>query len=162
MARSIEERFWEKVAHAETCQSHMDTPCWEWQGCKNNDGYGRFRADGRLVRAHAMAMFLDSGHMPKYVMHICDNPCCVRPSHLQEGTHGLNMKDAYKKQRRKSYVPKGVNQYKARFNEDDIRLIRRRYAEGETQKAIGASYGVHQAHISQIVRRRTYVEVQDL
>jgi len=94
-------------------------------------------------------------------MHQCDNPACVRPSHLKEGTHELNMRDAYKKQRRPDCAPRGTKHYKARFTAEQIQTIRRRYAAGESQKIIGVDYGVCQSHISQIVRRKTYDSVPD-
>lgn len=161
MAHSIGARFWAKVNCSGDKKEHMYTCCWEWNGCKNKDGYGRFRNGDKLVRAHALSLSWILGYMPKYVMHKCDNPSCVRPSHLIEGDHGTNMRDAYKKNRRQSYVPKGVNHSVSVFTELDIKNIRRRYANGETQAQIGLSYGVSQAHISQIVRRKTYKDVLD-
>jgi hypothetical protein len=161
MDQSIELRFWAKVNVAGTHQVHMPTCCWEWQGATNNDGYGRFRVNGKLERAHALSLSWTLGYIPKYVMHQCDNPACVRPSHLQEGTHGLNMRDAYKKQRRPDCTPKGINHYSARFTVEQVQDIRARYTKGETQAHIGADYGVCQAHISQIVRRQTYSSVPE-
>ena len=139
----------------------MPTCCWEWQGATNNDGYGRFRLNRKLERAHAILLLWITGHRPEYVMHQCDNPACVRPSHLNKGTHGLNMKDAYAKGRRPACVPKGVKHYKARFTVEQIQIIRNRYAAGESQKSIGIDFGVNQSHISQIVRRETYSSVSD-
>ena len=139
----------------------MVTCCWEWQGSTNNDGYGRFRINRKLERAHAVLLWWTTGRKPKYVMHRCDNPACVRPSHLQEGTHGLNMKDAYRKGRRISYAPSGTKHYKSRFTAEQVQAIRMRYASGESQKSIGADFGVCQSHISQIVRRATYASVPD-
>ena len=99
--------------------------------------------------------------MPNYVMHRCDNPACVRPGHLKEGTHKENTKEAYEKgrqPRRDNY--RGTNVYNARFTESDILRIRERYEKGETQKAIGESYGVSQPHIGLIVRRKLWAHVK--
>lgn len=161
MDPSIGARFWAKVDCAGTHQPHMVTCCWEWRGATNNDGYGRFRVGRKHERAHAILLLWTTGHKPQYVMHKCDNPACVRPSHLKEGTHGLNMQDAYKKRRRPACAPKGVKHYKARFTAEQVQLIRARYAAGESQKSIGADYGVCQSHISQIVRRKAYDSVPD-
>lgn len=161
MDQSIGPRFWGKVNCAGTYHAHMPTCCWEWQGSTNNDGYGRFRINGKLERAHAVLFSWTLGYVPKYIMHQCDNPACVRPSHLKEGTHGLNMKDAYKKQRRPDCTPKGIDHYKASFTVEQVQDIRARYTRGETQVSIGLEYGVHQSHISQIVRRKTYRFIPD-
>jgi hypothetical protein len=156
MDQSISARFWAKVDCAGAKQAHMPTCCWEWVGAKNKDGYGRFRVGRKHERAHAMLLWWSTKQRPGYVMHLCDNPCCVRPSHLQVGSHSLNMRDCYSKSRRPDCTPKGVNHYKSRFSESEVAAIRKRYANGETQSAIGASYNVHQSHISQIVRGKTY------
>lgn len=140
----------------------MPTCCWGWDGAKNIEGYGRFRFKGKLERAHAVSLSLVLGYLPKYVMHLCDNPNCVRPSHLKEGTHGLNMRDAYSKNRRRDCTPKGIACRQATFTEDEIRDIRHRYMSGQTQAFIGSVYNVQQAHISQIVRRKIYSSVQDM
>jgi len=42
----------------------------------------------------------------------------------------------------------------AKLTEDDVREIRRRYAGGETQAALGREYGVGQTTISWIVNRK--------
>jgi len=156
MDQSIGVRFWTKVQCAGTKQQHMQTCCWEWQGATNRDGYGRFRNGRKHERAHAMLLWWSTGTKPAYVMHICDNPCCVRPSHLKDSTHSMNMLDAYAKHRRPSCSPGGLTHYKARFTAAEISDIRARYAAGETQKSIGTSYGAHQSHISQIVRGKSY------
>lgn len=159
MDQSIGARFWAKVNCTGSHMPGMTTCCWEWQGATNKDGYGRFCVGRKLERAHAILLWWSTGKLPSYVMHVCDNPRCVRPSHLHEGNHGLNMLDAYKKGRRPDCTPKGTLHYKSRFTVADIRAIKARYLAGETQKTIGASYGVHQSHISQIVRGKTYRSV---
>ena len=156
MDQIIGARFWAKVNCAGSKQAHMTTCCWEWCGSKNKDGYGRFRVNQKLQRAHAVSLSWYLNYTPKYVMHLCDNPACVRPSHLKEGTHSLNMFDAYAKKRRPKCVPGGTHHYKSRFSRQDIFDIRRRYSAGETQANIGKIYNVHQSHISQIVRGKTY------
>jgi len=137
----------------------MNTCCWEWQGATNRDGYGRFKNGRKLERAHAMLLWWSTGNKPSYIMHICDNPCCVRPSHLQEGTPTLNIIDAYKKGRRPDCTPKATSHYKSRFTTEDIISIRTRYALGETQKSIGDSYGVTGSHISQIIKGKLYSSI---
>lgn len=161
MDQSIGARFWAQVNCAGSRKPHMATNCWEWQGSTNKDGYGRFRLPtGKLERAHGLTLSWVLGHRPAYVMHLCDNPACVRPSHLKEGTHRLNMLDAYAKGRRPACIPQGTASVLSRFTAEQIVDIRRRHADGETQKSIGIYYATAQAHISQIVRRKTYRDVK--
>lgn len=70
-------------------------PCWEWTGTKNAAGYGvspRPMNGTRLV--HRISLMNELGRdLDGMVLHLCDNPPCARPSHLQEGTHAENMRD---------------------------------------------------------------------
>jgi hypothetical protein len=160
MDQSIGARFWEKVNCGAPCKPHMATNCWEWQGATNKDGYGRFRTlNGKLERAHGLTLSWVLGYRPAYVMHLCDNPACVRASHLKESTHSLNMRDAYAKGRRPKCIPEGTNSKLSRFTMDQILDIRRRCSNGETQSSIAKSYATSQSHISQIIRRRSYQNV---
>jgi len=75
----IQKRFWNKVEKTPTC--------WLWRGARNHDGYGRFSLARRLVIAARVAFFLEHGFIdPRLTVdHIkCDNPPCVRASHLRQ------------------------------------------------------------------------------
>ena len=149
MSKSLGERFWEKVNCTGTHQPHMASCCWEWTGSKNPDGYGRFNLGvahgGKRERPHALSLSFGLGYMPAYVMHRCDNPACVRPSHLREGTHSENTQEAYDKNR----------QPLQKLSKDDLQDIRSRCARGELQKSIAKRYGITQSRVSQIKSRKT-------
>ena len=80
--------------------------CWEWQGQKDKDGYGKFNYripnKGFYVRAHRISAsyYLEEVPDDKVVMHKCDNPSCVNPNHLKIGTHLENEQDKDAKGRR--------------------------------------------------------------
>src|SRR5690242_13637610 len=83
------QRFWSRVTKTDTC--------WLWTGFITKDGYGRFRGnDGRKTLAHRYSWELHVGPIPDgrvLVLHTCDNPPCVNPSHLFLGDDAANCFD---------------------------------------------------------------------
>jgi hypothetical protein len=77
--------------------------CWEWQGCRTPNGYGHVtvgsvRDGSRRVRnVHAVAYECWVGEVPegKELDHLCRNPSCFNPDHLEPVTHSVNLKRAY-------------------------------------------------------------------
>ena len=78
------------------------TDCWEWQGGKNNIGYGLIRDEKRMRTTHRVSYEEHTQtKIPSHLvtMHSCDNPCCVNPAHLSLGTRKDNTKDMMNKNR---------------------------------------------------------------
>lgn len=71
--------------------------CWEWQGGKDGNGYGRVWRNGARQGAHRAAYEILKGPITGglYACHRCDNPICVRPDpqHVFLGTQKDNMQD---------------------------------------------------------------------
>ena len=93
MRITAEARFWKKVNKTSTC--------WEWTAHKLYNGYGRFNLNGKTDYAHRISWQFATGEYPKgkQILHLCDNPSCVRPDHLFLGTITDNMSDRNKKGR---------------------------------------------------------------
>ena len=97
-----EVRFWTKVLKGEPTQ------CWEWQAGKDK-GYGVFYAAGRLWRAHRVSYELIKGAVPKGLEldHLCRNPSCVNPAHLEAVTCSVNTLRGLKGRLGKTHCPQG-------------------------------------------------------
>ena len=94
-------RFWAKVEKTPTC--------WIWKG-RISARYGYLSIKNKGVRAHSVAWQLTHPFEPikgLCVCHTCDNPICVRPSHLWLGTVSENSKDALAKGRLKGLFQVG-------------------------------------------------------
>lgn len=155
------ERFWEKVDHNGPIPDHAPQlgACWVWTGCTNEDGYGQFAVvHGRAVRSHAYSLEMATGQ-PRptglEACHHCDNPPCVRPSHLYWGTHQDNMDDSWERSRH----PVGSERAAARVNEEQVLDIRKRYAAGERNGELAAEFGLDSSTISGIVTGRKWAHV---
>lgn len=72
--------------------------CWEWDGSRNDAGYGLFTAAHlglHEILAHRVAYEHFTGPIPDgmLVRHACDNPPCMNPDHLSVGTKQDNAQD---------------------------------------------------------------------
>lgn len=97
--KSLLERLLEKVI------INQKTDCWEYQGGKNNIGYGMIRDDDKMRTTHRVSYEEHKGPIPKgmCVCHTCDNPICCNPDHLWLGTMKQNMHDMLNKGRAKPF-----------------------------------------------------------
>ena len=66
--------------------------CWEWQRARNNFGYGHMFREGRHVYVHRVVFEILASPIPHgYVLdHLCRNPPCCNPAHLEPVTHAEN------------------------------------------------------------------------
>lgn len=154
---SLAERFWKSVD--KNCPEPAHVPgigaCWEWRGSILDSGYGLFYLGPvvpRQMRAHRYAWYLEHGsHAEKFVCHRCDNPKCVRPDHLFEGTHAENMTDCVSKGR--------MHTASKILDPAKVREIRRRHSEGDRTQAIADDYGVSFACIHMVVTHQSWKSV---
>lgn len=85
----------------------MDTPCIEFEGYRDRQGYGYRRWRGRVMGAHRAAWIEENGPIPKgmCVCHACDNPPCINVEHLWLGTVADNNADMSAKGRVRNGLP---------------------------------------------------------
>ena len=173
-----EERFWSHVD-----RSGGPEACWLWTAYRQRAGYGqfdhtsahRFSLELRLGRAIGPGMF---------ACHRCDNPPCVNPAHLFEGSAQDNVADRHAKRRdaiglwngrvthpertvRGDLHPArripgfraGTRNGRHRLTEDDVRIIRQRLAAGVRWIDIAVEFGVAKPTVSHIAAGRTWQHV---
>jgi hypothetical protein len=82
---SLEVRFWAKVEQTDGC--------WLWTAARSGDGYGHIKIDGRMMKAHRVAYEMAHGTIPEGldVDHLCRQPLCVRPEHLEPVSRRTNI-----------------------------------------------------------------------
>ncbi len=70
----------------------LPTGCWLWTGRLHRNGYGAFWDGKRLALAHRVAHELFVGPIPAglTIDHLCRNPSCVNPTHLEPVTQRVN------------------------------------------------------------------------
>jgi len=146
-------RFWRHV--------DKTNGCWLWTASLDGKGYGQFGIEKRSHRAHRVAWELTFGAVPAglCVLHHCDNPRCVNPAHLFLGSMKDNTRDMLSKQRDGHGRMPGARNPNAKLTDDDVRTIRRRREEGQKLREIAADYGITEANVSYIFKRKGWKHV---
>ncbi|MEV8324602.1 HNH endonuclease [Kitasatospora sp. NPDC056731] len=155
-----ETRFWSKVDRDGPIPIHLPRlgNCWIWIGATNYWGYGKLRVDKRDYIAHRWSYEMANGSIPAgfFVLHRCDHPGCVRPSHLRLGTARDNTQDMHGKGRAANLGPLGMANSHAKLTDEEVIAIRVRFEAGELISALALEHGVNRSTISQIVNGRRW------
>jgi hypothetical protein len=162
--------------------------CWLWTGCRLQNGYGQLTVNYRRISAHRFAWELAYGRpIPDgmWVLHHCDTPLCVRPSHLFLGTHADNTLDMVKKGRqatgdrvglrahpeRAAYGdrngsrlypesrPRGAEHGRAKLTAEQVAEMRRLHASGALgYRKLARAFGISQRQAGRIVRGEQWAQ----
>ena len=156
-------RFWRMV------DKRGPDDCWGWTGGKTPFGHGRFRRgrkDEGQVGPHCFSYELHVGPITDglFVLHKCDNPSCVNPSHLFLGTQSANLQDCRDKGRLQGHFQNGPDARRRRgsshpvskLTEAQIPAIRQ---DPRSYCAIAKDYGVDNSLIGRIKRREAWAHV---
>lgn len=158
-------RFWSKV--------DKSGDCWVWRAGVDRKGYGKFSlgssrlpGGGRcnsMVSAHRVSYIIAFGDIPSHdsphgmcVLHRCDNPSCVRPSHLFIGTNEDNVHDMLAKGRHSTNPRRGQQHGCAILTELGAREVYVRASSGERQADIARDFGVSVPTVSAIKAGRLW------
>jgi hypothetical protein len=113
--------------------------------CKASGGYAMVRTvGGRFALAHRVAYEQHNGPIPDgmEVGHLCGNPACVRPDHLEAVSHAENV--------RRGRATKLASA--------DVIEIRR---SPEKQQVLADRYGIGQSQVSRIQSGASWAGAQD-
>lgn len=121
--------------------------CLEWRGKRNRQGYGITSTGKREYRVHRRVYALRFGEEPEAVLHTCDNPSCMEPTHLIGGTRAENNIDKMLKGRARS---------RAKLTHDQVLEIKCRRAAGERGVDLAAEFHVSGPTICDITKGRSW------
>lgn len=132
--------------------------CWIW-GRAISAGYGTMTVSRKTVRVHRLALALALGRDETGLEEVChdcpggDNPLCVNPGHLFEGTHGDNVRDAVAKGRARAPVGPvrhGSANPASKLSDAQVVELRAMLVRGERQRVIAERFGISQSAVSLI------------
>lgn len=136
---------------------HKTESCWEWIGTITSHGYGHFKRNGKLYRAHRLSFALFNGTIPAGVLvcHSCDNRKCVNPDHLWLGSNQDNSIDMSMKGRGVGNRIKhhsGDDNVNTKLTKDKITAIKN-LSSSLSQRAIARIFNVSQASVWNAVNK---------
>lgn len=158
--KATPERFWTKIGVAAL------SDCWIWLAFfrptypgYNIKGDGKWRSsyDHRLM----YEFMFDSFDKKLEVLHTCDNPKCVNPNHLWQGTQADNIKDMMEKGR-KSYNNGSIGSKnpRAKINEGIVLKIKTELANKKlSHKQVAKMFNVSKQCVDHINANNTWTHV---
>jgi hypothetical protein len=130
-----------------------------WNASVAGKGYGQMKIPGtrKQIYAHRLSYLIHYGSFDDelFVCHTCDNPLCVKPSHLFLGTSKDNLQDMKAKDRHLH----GSRNKKAKLDEDKVRHIHRMSAEGVSQGELSRMFNVAQSTVWKILHGLRYENI---
>jgi hypothetical protein len=134
--------------------------CWEWQASCAGKGYGQMKLPKQRKQeyAHRLSFLIYNGEIPEgmQVLHSCDNPKCVSPSHLSVGTCKQNQQDM-KAKNRSTF---GTKNARAKLTDEKVRQIKSCLKAGIIQSKIAVMFDVSQIEISRINTGKRWARVK--
>lgn len=125
--------------------------CWVSSHSARTSGHTTIRSsnnsDGRLMYTHRAMWIVVHGMIPEslFVLHKCDNPCCVNPDHLFLGTQADNLADM---------TAKGRDNRKgnAKLDKEEAAKIRWLYERTNlSQREIAERFDITQPTVSAVI-----------
>jgi len=149
----VVERFHEKW------KINADNGCWEWTGAVAGRGYGEMKIPmtRRQEYAHRISYMIHYGEIPNGVLvcHTCDNPKCVKPSHLFLGTSKDNLQDMKEKDRHL----RGERNKMAKLTDEKVRAMHFLHGQGLSTGKIAKGFKVSQSTVHKIIAGKAWEHI---
>ena len=158
--------------HCEVCETppHLTTPCLEFRNSQGHKPtrresarhYPRFQAEGERFRTHHLSFILTQGEITEglHVLHKCDNPWCVEPTHLYLGDNQQNCDDKVERGRTCKGIKHPYRPFKQirKLSPDTVRQVRL-LSETLSQRQVAKQLGVTRSNVRDILAGKTYRDV---
>src|ERR1700733_3505618 len=147
----IREYFWslvDKNAPLPDPATGVKSKCWLWLGSVTDQGYGRFKAGGKI---HMISRFAwrEKGRPDPGALTVstrCRNKLCVRHLHLKSRAEIMASVTCR--------WASGEDSYLARVTSKQVLLMRKLYAKGNvTQTALAERFGISTSTVKNILAR---------
>lgn len=148
-------RFWSKVQKGP--DANGPNTCWRWTAGLFSDGYPKVKINGTTYRASHVAYVLQNGPLEEgqQVLHHCDQPLCLRGSHLFAGSHLENMQDKVAKGRHVH----GMMHVNNKLTPEQVTAIRSEVSEGATKASVARKFAVSWKLVHNIINRTTWKHI---
>lgn len=127
--------------------------CWEYTGTRDSQGYGVIKRQNKIYKVHRLSVdyYVGLDH-DMQALHKCDNPPCINPQHLYQGTNADNVRDKVMRNRIPDF--NGEKNPNLKLTNLDVIAIRKLHNSGMMQKDIATQYHVHRKTIEAIVHHK--------
>jgi hypothetical protein len=125
--------------------------CWIWIGATDGT-YGLFCYKRKEDKAHRVSYTLFNEEIENglQIHHKCDNPLCVNPNHLWEGTQKENVIDCAKKGRKNGL------KNAAKLTQGQVDEIRKLHSKGNKQCNLAKKFKISKAQVCKIVNYQSW------
>lgn len=127
--------------------------CWVWTGGCNSRGYGRINLNYIIYLSHRISYFLTYGYFNpgNKVLHICNNPVCCNPKHLQLGNDKDNAIDTKNNKNYKPHSSKNKGIFKC--SRETIEEMIKMKNNGKSFRDISKIFNIYPSSICRIFKK---------
>ena len=153
--QNVIDRFWKKIKFPDD----LVDGCWFWTAAKNKKGYGRFGFTDILYQSHRFSYMIFKGEICEglCIRHTCNNPSCVNPHHLLDGTNQDNVDDMTEQDRQ----AKGEDHGMAKLTEIEVDEIFGQLLQKFSKKGLSIQYNVSEMTIYKISIGKSWKKCYD-